>query len=865
MWASILNDTIPYEDDWLMESIGPINLETDSYKLVIAADRMKALLWLKQAAGLNPEGQQPGFKDILRILNSNGVVIGIKQKDLTEAVVQLNVYQKPSGMITAAEGEPVVDGTPFEYKFAVQMARPQIDNWIESGSPDLIIRSETPVTKGTIILDISSGLRGRDGRTVLGEKIPYRSYPIIKVQPGLHVHTHDNKRFTSEKDGFVQLEKNFLSIIPFENMFTHVELSKDEMEAWVRMESDGLHTLIPSREQFVEELKYAGVVTGINLKEVEQLLKDLKTKTYDGSKKLIAKGQSPTDGQDAHIRFMFKITCDKCALMPGSFDCDESHDSLFHKDSVVAEKMKIVPAVDGFTITGRRIPARQASDVDILTENFYLTREDRKNNKLLYVNSVGGNASFRGKTLFLKPYQDASVEFKPDETFMELRCDFHPALGGGKTLNFEEAMDKFKAAGYVYGLNQDLIRSTVVRCQTEETPILNLLCGQATAAVHGEDSKLKIFFRTSSELVVDDEIAIDFKNRETVPHIKPDVLAAEIIQPTLGKPGTDLRGKTIPAKDGKLLPPIIGKNMRQTGDRIFSSIEGWPIYRKNTLSVLPYFETEGNVDYSTGNIYFPGTVMVKGDVLPGFSVFALKGELIIKGNATNAILKSSSNILISGGAKSCDITCEGDITLKFVEYSKIRAQGNVTVLGSSLNNYIVSGHDISLIKGKGYIVGGKTLAANRLELITAGNDVATETILMAGEDFISRNKVTKITKMTTTLQNEKNDLHIALQKVEASPLKEDEPKRRNLQKKIHIMQHQLERLERVKSHFQSLSEKAHAAETGQIIIRNAAYPGSIISVKNAVQKPAVTVKAQVFGYDWGTQKMRADKYTPQKK
>ncbi len=842
-----------------METINLFTLETDAYKLVISADKMKALLWLKQVDGLSTTGEPPTYKDILRILNTNKVIFGLKQKELTEALVILKTHKKPSGMLIAAEGQQQIDGTPFEYRFSVPMTKPQIDDWIQSGSIDMIVRSEQPISKGKIALDITSGTRGREGRTVTGETIPFKSFPIIKVQPGLFIHTNDNRRFISEADGFLHLEKNYLSIIPFENMFMHVEVSQDEMEATIRMESDGLHTLIPSKEDIIENLKYSGVLSGIMTKGIELLIIELKNKTYDGTKRLIARGVPPKEGQSAKIFFHFNLNAEKISLMPDSYTYDAKHDSLFHKDSVVAEKERLIQPVDGFTVTNRRLNAHPVEDVSILTENFYITREDKKTKRILFINTVGGNASFRGKTLFLKPYQDASIELHPDVELLKMTIDFHPALGGGKTLLFDDVMKILDDEGYHFGINPDVIRSTLTRCQAEETPILNVLCAQGIPPVHGEDSKLKIYFKTSSELVIGEDITIDFKHRESVPHIKKDTLAAEIIPPTPGKPGTDIKDDPIFARDGELHPPVIGINMRQEGEKIFANIDGWPLFRKNTLSVLPYFETEGNVDYSTGNISFPGTVLVKGDVLPGFSVHALKGELIVKGNVTRATLRSSSNMLISGGIKGSDATCDGDFTAKFVEYSKVRVKGNLTILGSSLGNYLLSQNDIRLLKGKGIIIGGKTLASGSIEAMTIGNDVFFETILMAGEDFLTKNKMSKTMKIMKTIQESTEEMQNTLQKINHSSGNDANSQLINIKKRLSLNQHQLERLEKIKRHYQELIEKTHDMEKGFISVKNMIYPGSIISIKNAVIKINSPMTSTRFTFDKDTQKMTMEK------
>jgi uncharacterized protein (DUF342 family) len=313
-----------------MDHIVPLTFENDSYKLVIAADRMKALLWLKKSEGLSETGSAPVFKDIIRILNVHGVLTGLKQKDLTDGLQKLASNLKP-GMIVAAEGQPAVDGTHYDYRFAVPMARPTIDTWLETGSLDMIIRSQEPVKKGTIILEINPGIKGSEGINVQGEPLPFKSFPIIRVQAGLHVRSQNNRRFVADIDGFIQIEKNFISIIPFEEMHIHTEISADEMEATVRFEKESLHTLPPTRDSVLEALRFAGISSCIDIKAVERAVSDVKTGSYQGEKVKIARGRFPVEGRSAKIRFNFKIDPDKLNLMPDAYTYDSDHDSLFHK------------------------------------------------------------------------------------------------------------------------------------------------------------------------------------------------------------------------------------------------------------------------------------------------------------------------------------------------------------------------------------------------------------------------------------------------------------------------------------------------------------------------------------------------------
>lgn len=77
--------------------------------------------------------------------------------------------------------------------------------------------------------------------------------------------------------------------------------------------------------------------------------------------------------------------------------------------------------------------------------------------------------------------------------------------------------------------------------------------------------------------------------------------------------------------------------------KVASKINGNLVLGNDTLDVMPVFVTMGDVSSETNNIVFPGTVIVKGDVQPGYKV------------------KAAGNVYVYGKADPVSIEAEGDV------------------------------------------------------------------------------------------------------------------------------------------------------------------------------------------------------------
>lgn len=318
--------------------------------------------------------------------------------------------------------------------------------------------------------------------------------------------------------------------------------------------------------------------------------------------------------------------------------------------------------------------------------------------------------------------RDASVKVQISKDAMEAQLVIEPPVGEGKWPAKEQALEALAAANVVFGINETAVERVITAKWTEP-----VLVAEGQPAVHGENAEIKYIFMNGEEVGMDlseDEFGrIDYRDLQTVQNVVIGEVLVEKIPPTPGEPGCSVLGKKIEPKPGKDKVLRLGKNVAWTSDnlKVVSTINGEPSLSGGKLSVFPIHEVKGDVNFKTGNISFLGSVVVRGNVDNGFKVEA-EGDILIYGMVEGVELKSGGNIVINGGVSGMsktDIVCSGDFNAKFMEHARVSAGGNVTIKEAIMYCQVNCDRKITVVSGKGLIVGG---------LLRCGEEISTKII-----------------------------------------------------------------------------------------------------------------------------------------
>ncbi len=332
---------------------------------------------------------------------------------------------------------------------------------------------------------------------------------------------------------------------------------------------------------------------------------------------------------------------------------------------------------------------------------------------------------------------DAVITVSITANNLKATADFTPAEGEGKKITVEDAMRIIADEGVVAGVNEDTIRSM---CASPR-PLRNVLIAEAIKPGIGENARIEPFINISKRAKAKerDDGSIDYHDLGEITSVTKGQELYRRIPPKLGKPGTDVRGNDIAGLPGKDIRIVLGNGTivaENDPDLVVSTMEGEVILKNGVLHISELHEVKGDVDFSTGNIIFKGSVKINGTVRAGFSVEA-GGSIQINGNVEDATVKSDNDITILGGLVGNGqgfVKSGRDVFLKFVENQHVDAERDIVLNGVAYHAHLRAGRSIIAKGGKGTIVGGESEAKHSVEAARFGSVACVPTTVKTGID-----------------------------------------------------------------------------------------------------------------------------------
>ncbi len=326
-----------------------------------------------------------------------------------------------------------------------------------------------------------------------------------------------------------------------------------------------------------------------------------------------------------------------------------------------------------------------------------------------------------------------------------------------------------KQNGVKYGIHYDVLAK--IAKDTNKFAYNQVTIATGIAPMDGKNGSVKYHFESDAEskpLQLEDG-TVNYKEVSTLNNAMKGQLIAERIPATAGVDGMTVTGVTIPGKPGKDVRFKIGKNVvvDQEQLRLYAAIDGL-ITRteKDKLNVFPVYEVNGDVDYSTGNIDFVGTVVIRGNVLPGFRVKAT-GDVRIIGGVEAAEVISEGSIEITAGILGHNkgiVKAKKNVKSSFIQEGNVEAGEDVIVSQSILHSAIRGGRNVNCYGSKGLIVGGIIQAGEKVKARTIGNTTSMATVIEVGVRPELRNELNDIRgKLRELLDNsDKTDKALVL-------------------------------------------------------------------------------------------------------
>ncbi len=317
---------------------------------------------------------------------------------------------------------------------------------------------------------------------------------------------------------------------------------------------------------------------------------------------------------------------------------------------------------------------------------------------------------------------------------MQVSARFYPPSSNGERITLEEFLGDLAFKGVKFGIQREFLS----RFFMEPQYCTSILVAKGKEPRHGTDARIEYYFETdpSAKPTLNEDGSVDFFHLNTVSHCKKGDVLAKLFPEDPGEYGRSVIDEKIKPRDVKRSLLKGDRNTVLSEDKLVltAGVNGHVTLVEGKVFVSDVLEVE-NVDNSTGNIDYDGSVKINGNVCTNFSVKA-KGNIDVRGVVEGAYLEAGGNITIARGVNGMvkgTLKADGNIIVKYIENAKVKAGGYIAT-ESILHSEVIAGSEIQVTSKKGFITGGRVCATNLIQVKTLGSSMGADTIVEVGAD-----------------------------------------------------------------------------------------------------------------------------------
>jgi uncharacterized protein len=380
--------------------------------------------------------------------------------------------------------------------------------------------------------------------------------------------------------------------------------------------------------------------------------------------------------------------------------------------------------------------------------NFFIQESQ---DSLEFLPSCDGWVVLAGEQLYMVPFdKDGSVSIQVSNDKMIVWMDVIPARGDGLMPDEESVLKELALLGVTNGINRQSIAEGLKTASTTQEKVENFKIAEGCWPQHGKDAQVTYFFEKEDPqdyFTILPDGRIDYRKQASILMTHKEEVLAKVTAPTKGTPGETVYGDCIEGVPGKKTVLCAGLNVIVNEEGEFIALcDGQVSLNKDVLSVFEHYMVEGNVDYTSGNIRFNGNVTIRGNIQPGFEVFA-DGDVVVMGDVEGAVIKAGRDIRVSGGIigkGSQPVSAGRDIYAKHVQNACVEAQCSIIIKNSIVQSMTKAGDFIRLISYKSSVLGGELCALRGIVCGNIGSDYGVRTHIEAGNDYLIQKKAKEL-------------------------------------------------------------------------------------------------------------------------
>jgi uncharacterized protein (DUF342 family) len=416
-------------------------------------------------------------------------------------------------------------------------------------------------------------------------------------------------------------------------------------------------------------------------------------------------------------------------------------------------------------------------------------------------------------------------------------------------------------AGVTHGIDQAALSALLQQPQVNR-PVA-VAAGQRPQ--DGTDEQIQYNFDTSGQPTVenadDADAAVDFRNvRNFNSTPAGTVLAEKHGGGGAQQDGWTVKGTALKSRPGRPVQFKLGKGAALSPDglKVIAEVDGHACVVADRICCMNVVEVPAHVDYSIGNVHFIGSVKVRGNVMPGFSVEAGQ-DVEVAGNVEKANVKAGGTLTVRGivfGQGDCLLQSAGDAHLNAVDQASLHIAGNLTLTGYIRHCNVLVGGAMELLGRKGSIVGGEVHAFRGVTTPFLGNQMATLTRIKVGTNPFLSAEMQELEKQRMEQQSKLDQVQTAIeaQLKRKSMLSTPDPRLEAVMVKLRLAEGQLQgHLSDIEMEFAALSARLAEFKDAKIRVSEIAYPGVVINFRDRLQYKTMDELQRLSFYEDGAE------------
>jgi uncharacterized protein (DUF342 family) len=208
-----------------------------------------------------------------------------------------------------------------------------------------------------------------------------------------------------------------------------------------------------------------------------------------------------------------------------------------------------------------------------------------------------------------------------------------------------EVVNAIRAAGITYGILHEQLRGALSAGFCNK-----LVVAQGLMPTPAEPARFESLLEEKEEELADieEDAVVSYADMGHILLVQVGDPLMRRIPPVPGKDGIDIHGGKVPARPiadvGFAKESIGAEPSEDDPDLLVAIVPGQPTVIKNGVKVNPVLDVE-NVDLSTGNLNFEGTVRVSGDVLTGMKM-QVGGDVVVNGTVEAAEIVAGGSVTV---------------------------------------------------------------------------------------------------------------------------------------------------------------------------------------------------------------------------